>query len=78
MSEVDERLSVVTKKLLESAFVAIANPTYPLCIVLLIRVQSASAVSDLGFVLADGLPVEDGRICGEVPLDCIRDLQVRQ
>ena len=74
MSEVDERLSVVTKKLLESAFVPIANPTDPLCIVLPICVQSASAVSDLGFVLVDGLPVADGLILGEVSLDP----QVRQ
>lgn len=61
MSEVDERLSVVTKKLLESAFVAIANPTYPLYIVHLIRVQFTS--TDLSsFVLADELPVADGLI----------------
>jgi len=32
MGKVDERLPVITKKLLESAFVAVANPTYPLCI----------------------------------------------
>ena len=42
MGKVDERLPVITKKLLESAFVAIADPTDLLCIVHLIRVQSTS------------------------------------
>ncbi len=32
MGKVDERLPVITKKLLEGAFVAVANPTYALCI----------------------------------------------